>query len=36
MHGKGKYLSEEGEYDGHWEAGLREGQVRERWLCHDL
>ena len=36
MHGKGKYLSEEGEYDGHWEAGLREGQVRERWLCRDL
>ena len=36
IHGKGKYLSEEGEYDGHWEAGLREGQVRVRGLCRNL
>lgn len=30
MHGKGRYISEDGEYDGYWAAGLREGQVLPR------
>ena len=28
MHGKGKYISSEGEYDGSWVEGLRQGQGR--------
>ena len=27
MHGKGQYVAADGEYDGYWAEGLREGQV---------
>jgi hypothetical protein len=36
MHGKGKYTSADGQYNGFWADGLREGKVIRISACHLL